>query len=100
MTPADSRSPHKPLAAPNFSEPRYVVAQEADSSAPGWWLERDGRQLLAGPQAVLETFSDLLNLLDPPERVLPDVVRAMIQMTQGNAFTVGEYLRRLGRRAA
>lgn len=80
--------------------PRYAVAQEPDSSAPGWWLERDGRQLLAGPQAVLEAFADLLNLMDPPERVLPDVVRALMQMTQGNAFTVGEYLRRIGRSAA
>jgi hypothetical protein len=81
-------------------KPRYAVAEETDSSAPGWWLERDGRQLLAGPRAVLEQFCDLLNLLDPPERTLPDVMRALMQMTRGCIFTPGEALRRIGRRAA
>jgi hypothetical protein len=81
-------------------EPRYVVALEQDSNAPGWWLERDGRQLLAGPQATLEQFADLLNLMDPPERTLPEVLRACMAMTRGCIFTPGEALRRLGRSAA
>ena len=100
MTAPDSRNPHYPSAKPNLSEPRYAVAEETDSSAPGFWLERDGRQLLAGPQAVLEQFADLLNLMDPPERTLPEVLRACMAMTRGCIFTPGEALRRIGRRAA
>lgn len=100
MTAPGLFNPHSPLAISNLSEPRYAVQQEQDSSAPGWWLERDGRQLLAGPRAVLETFADLLNLTDPPERTLPEVLRACMAMTRGCIFTPGEQLRRIGRRSA
>lgn len=100
MTAPNSRNPQYSSAKPNLSEPRYAVAAETDSSAPGYWLERDGRQLLAGPQAVLEQFCDLLNLMDPPERTLPEVLRACMAMTRGCIFTPGEALRRIGKRAA
>lgn len=71
------------------------------SAKPRWlvidgWLERDGVQLLAGPPAVLEQFSDLLNLLDPPRRTIPQVLTALMEMARGNAWTVGEALRRMG----
>ena len=51
-------------------------------------------------RAVLEQFADLLNLMDPPERTIPEVLRACMAMTRGCIFTPGEALRRLGRRAA
>ena len=98
----DSHAPKVQVgpAAVRSMRPRYAVAAEEASSAPGYWLERDGRQLLAGPRATLEQFADLLNLMDPPERVLPDVLRACMAMTRGNIFTPGEQLRRIGRSTA
>jgi hypothetical protein len=92
MTSAAPHTPQKPLALANLSEPTYRVADG--------WLERDGRQILAGPTATLEQFADMLNLLNPPRRVLPDVLRACIQMTRGCHFTPGEELRRIGRGVA
>ena len=101
-TRADSPPPkvHVGPAAVRSMRPRYAVVPEEASSAPGFWLERDGRQLLAGPQATLEAFADLLNLTNPPERTLPEVLRACMSMTRGCIFTPGEHLRRIGRSAA
>jgi hypothetical protein len=59
------------------------------------WLEHDGVQVLAGPPAVLENFADLLNLLNPPRRVLPQVLHALQGMARGSHFTPGEALRRM-----
>lgn len=98
-TSPDSPAPKVQVGA-RLMQSRYAVRQEDASSAPGYWLERDGRQLLAGPRAVLEQFADLLNLMEPPERTLPEVLRACMAMTRGCIFTPGEALRRIGRRAA
>jgi hypothetical protein len=69
------------------AKPRFVVADG--------WLEHDGSQILAGPQAVLEQFADLLNLLNPPRRMLPQIINACRGMARGSHFTVGEALRRM-----
>lgn len=94
------QEPNRTVRGARSMRARYSVEREEASSAPGYWLERDGRQLLAGPRAVLEQFADLLVLMDPPERTLPDVMRALMQMTRGCIFVPGEALRRLGRGSA
>jgi hypothetical protein len=60
------------------------------------WLEHDGEQILGGPVAALEQFADLLNLLNPPRRMLPQVITACRGMARGSHFTIGEALRRMG----
>lgn len=91
MTSAAPHTPQNPLALANLSEPTYRVADG--------WLERDGRQLLAGPQADLEHFADVLNLADPPRDRVAPVLRSLICRTRGSIFTTGEQLRRLARGA-
>lgn len=89
-----SPAPHtsqKPLALANLSEPFYAVRDG--------WLERDGRQILAGPVATLEQFADMLNLLNPPRDRVAPVLRSLICRTRGSIFTTGEQLRRLARGA-
>jgi hypothetical protein len=92
MTSAAPHTPQKSLELANLREHSYTVRDG--------WLERDGRQLLAGPVADLEHFADMMSLLDPPPVLVSPVLRVLMQGRRGSIFTVGEELRRLARRAA
>ncbi len=94
MTPTHPYS-HDLLATANSSA-RIRYSSQSRWAVIGGWLERDGVQMLAGPAAALEQFADLLNLLDPPRRALPQVLDACRGMARGAHFTVGEALRRMG----
>lgn len=86
---------HELLAVGNTS-PRMIYPAKSRFVVVDGWLELDGQQVLCAPRAVLEHFAEYLNLLDPPRRVLPAVVRALIEQTRGSHFTIGEALRRMG----